>query len=70
MMQDIHLKLHPGLPYHGKSSIQQEEDCHQQTGFKFREKASKILHLEHKFCMELKLKTYWKVDKKYLGIFF
>ena len=25
MMQDVHVKLYPGLPYHSKSSIQQED---------------------------------------------
>jgi hypothetical protein len=35
---------------HGKSSIQQEEDSfHQQTGLKFKEETSKVLHLEHSF---------------------
>jgi hypothetical protein len=34
----------------GKSSIQQEEKSfHQQTGLKFTEETSKVLHLEHSF---------------------
>jgi hypothetical protein len=42
------VKLNPELPW--KSSIQQEEDSfHQQTGLKFKEETSKVLHLEHSF---------------------
>jgi hypothetical protein len=33
-----------------KSSIQQEEEYfHQQTGLKYKEETSKVLHLEHSF---------------------
>jgi hypothetical protein len=33
-----------------KNSIQQEEKSfHQQTGIKFKEETSKVLHLEHSF---------------------
>jgi hypothetical protein len=48
MMQDVHVKLN--VDCQGKSSIQQEEDYfHQQTGLKFKEETSKVLHLEHSF---------------------
>jgi hypothetical protein len=33
----------------GKSSIQQEDSFHQQTGLKFKEETSKVLHLERSF---------------------
>jgi len=32
-----------------KSSIQQEVSLHKQIGLKFKEQASKVLHLEHSF---------------------
>jgi hypothetical protein len=48
MMQDVHVKLNPELPWQ-KSSIQQEESFHQQTGLKLKEEISKVLHLEHSF---------------------
>ena len=36
--------------YHYKGSIQQaEESFHQQIGFKVKEEASKVLHLEYSF---------------------
>jgi hypothetical protein len=37
-----------GIMSFGKNSIQQEEKSfHQQTGIKFKEETSKVLHLEH-----------------------
>jgi hypothetical protein len=48
MMKGVHVKLNPELLW--KTSIQQEEDSfHQQTGFKFKEATSDVLHLEHSF---------------------
>jgi hypothetical protein len=48
MMQGVHVKLNPELPW--LNSIQQEEESfHQQTGLKFKEETSKVLHLEHCF---------------------
>jgi hypothetical protein len=42
------VKLNPELPW--LSSIQQEEvSFHQQTGLKFKEETSELLHLEHSF---------------------
>jgi len=54
MMQDERGKLiYDG---HGKSSIQQEEgSVHQQTGLKFQEESSKMLHLEYNFAWCCKL---------------
>jgi hypothetical protein len=47
MMQDVHVKLSPGLPW--QKGIQQEEDSfHQQIGLKFKEETSEMLHLEHR----------------------
>jgi hypothetical protein len=47
-MQGVHVKLNLDLPW--KSNIQQEEDSfHQQTGLKYKEETSKVLHLEHCF---------------------
>ena len=35
---------------HGKSCVQEEEDSlYQQTGLKFEEETSRMLHLEHGF---------------------
>ena len=40
----------PHFLFHGKSCVQQEEDSlYQQTGLKFEEETSKMLHLEHGF---------------------
>ena len=48
MMQDVHVKLNPGLPW--QSSIQREEDYfHQQNELKFKKETSKVLHMEHSF---------------------
>ena len=48
MMEDVHVKLNPGLPW--QSCIQQEEDSfYQQIGLKFEEETNKMLHLEHGF---------------------
>jgi hypothetical protein len=48
MVQDVHVKLNPDC--HDKSRIQLEEDSfQQQTGLKFKEEPSKVLHLEHSF---------------------
>ena len=48
MTEDVRVKLNSGLPW--KSCVQQEEDSlYQQTGLKFEEGASKMLHLEHRF---------------------
>ena len=45
MMQDVHVKLNPVC--HSKGSIQHEEDFfHKQSGLKFKEDTSEVLHLE------------------------
>ena len=49
MMEDVRVKLNPGLPW--QSCVQQEEEdsLYQQIEFKFEEETSKMLHLEHGF---------------------
>ena len=48
MMEDVRVKLNPGLPW--QKLIQQEEDSFfQQIGPKSEEETSKMLHLEHEF---------------------
>jgi hypothetical protein len=48
MMQDIYVKLNPGLPW--QSSIQREEDYfHRQNKLRFKKETSKVLHMEHSF---------------------
>ena len=43
MMEDVRVKLNPGLPW--QNCFQQEEDSlYQQTGHKFEEETSKMLH--------------------------
>jgi len=43
---------------HSKISIQQDEDSfHQQNGLKFKEKTSKVLHLERRFIQCWNLNT-------------
>ena len=55
-MQYVWVKLNPRSPW--KSSIQLEEGSfHQQTGLKFKEKNSEVLHLEHSFVWSWNLDT-------------
>jgi hypothetical protein len=42
---------------------------HQQTGLKFKEEISKMLHLERGVCVVLKLGTFRKGDRKCLESF-
>ena len=50
MMQDVHMKSNPVLPW--QRSVQQEEGFfHQQSGLKFKEVTSKGLNLEHSFVL-------------------
>jgi hypothetical protein len=52
---------------HDKNRIQQEEDSfRQQTGLKFTEKTSKIVHLEHGLC-SAETWTLRCLIQKYLG---
>ena len=53
VMQDIHVILNPVLPWQKQK---QEYNFHQQTGLKFEEEPSKLLHLEHNILY------YWKLD--------
>ena len=44
MMQDVHMKLNPGLSW--QNSIRQEKSSfHQQIGIKFKELTGEVLHL-------------------------
>jgi len=48
MMQDVHMKLNPGLPW--KSSFHEEEGSfYQHIGLKFKEETSKVLRLGYSF---------------------
>jgi len=48
MMQDVHMKLYPGLPW--QSSFQEEGGSfYQHNGFKFKEETSKVLRLRYSF---------------------
>jgi hypothetical protein len=48
MAQDVHVKLSSGC--YGKIGIHQEEDTfHRQTGFTFKEEATKVLRLGYTF---------------------
>jgi hypothetical protein len=44
----LHVKLNPGLPLQKQHSTRRRS-FHQQIGLKFKEEASKVLHLEHSF---------------------
>ena len=48
-MEDVHVKLNPGLPW--QICIQQEEEdsFYKQIGLKSEEETNKMLHLEHGF---------------------
>jgi hypothetical protein len=61
MMQDIHVKLDPGLPWQKQRSTRRD----QQTGLKFKVEATEMLQLEHSFvwCWNVDVR---KVVQKYL----
>ena len=48
MLQDVHIKLNPGLP---EQKQHQQEDCsfHRHIGLTFEKETSKVLHLEYNF---------------------
>ena len=48
MMEDVGVKLNPGLPWQKLRSTRRDS-FYQQTGLKFEEETSKMLHLEHGF---------------------
>ena len=48
MMEDVRVKLNPGFPWQ-KLRSQEEDSLYQQTGLKFEEETSKMLHLENGF---------------------
>jgi hypothetical protein len=48
MMQGVHVKLNPELSWQNQYSTRRRL-FHQQTGLKFKEETSKMLHLEHSF---------------------
>ena len=48
MMQDVHVKLNPGLPWQKQHSTRKRLFS-QQFGLKFKEETSNILHLEYSF---------------------
>jgi len=62
-MQDVHVKLNPGLPWQS-SFLQEEGFFHQQIGLKnLRKKLAKLLHLEHSFVRCCSLDTSWSVSE-------
>jgi len=63
MMQDVQVKLYPVLPgqqQYSTTSI----FFHQQSGIKFQEETSKVLHLEHNFVGTLQ-KVYLKYQENF-----
>jgi hypothetical protein len=48
MMQGVHEKLRPGLPWQNRIQ-QEEESLHQQIRHRAKEETSEVLHLEHSF---------------------
>jgi len=48
MMEDVHVKLNPGLPWQKPHSARRRL-FYQQIGPKFEEETNKMLHLEHGF---------------------
>jgi hypothetical protein len=48
-MQDLHVKLNPGLPWQ-KQHFQHEDDSfHQYDGLKLKEETGEVLHMQHSF---------------------
>jgi hypothetical protein len=48
MMQGVHVKLNPELPWQKQHSTRRKIFS-PTTGLKFKEETSKVLHLEHSF---------------------
>jgi hypothetical protein len=48
MMEGVHVKLNPGLPWQ-KLHLTRRRFFYQQFGLKFEEETSEMLHLEHGF---------------------
>ena len=48
MMEDVRVKLNPGLPKQILHSTR-EDHFHEKIGLEFEEETSKIVHLEHGF---------------------
>jgi hypothetical protein len=63
MMQHVHEKLNPGLPWQKQHSVE-ETTFYQQIGIRFKEE-TKMLHLEYSLC-STETWTHRKVDQKYL----
>jgi hypothetical protein len=57
MMQGVHVKLNAELPWQKQHSKRKKGSFHQQTGLKFKEETSKVLHLEHSFVWYSNLDT-------------
>ena len=57
-MQDINVKLNPGLAW--RNNIQEEKYFHQQIVLKFKEETSEVLLLGAWLCMELELGHFGK----------
>jgi hypothetical protein len=66
-MEDVHVKLNPGLPWQNQHSAGRKL-FHLQTGLKFKEETSEALHLEHTLH-GAETWTLRKVDQKYLERF-
>jgi hypothetical protein len=47
-MQDVHVKLNPGLPKQ-ETAFNREKTFHQQNGLKFKEETTEVVHFEHSF---------------------
>jgi len=67
MVEDVHVKLNPGLPW--QIIIQCEEvSLHQQIGLKFKNEISKLLHFSIAFY-GAGIWTLRKIDQKYIENF-
>ena len=67
MLQDVHMKLNPGLPMAKAAFNKKETVFTQKTELKFKEETSKLLHLEHSLY-GAETGTLWKVDQKYMEV--
>jgi hypothetical protein len=56
MIQDVHVKWNPELPWQKQHSTPRKPFFNQQIWLKFEEETSKVLHLEHRFVW------CWNVD--------
>ena len=65
-MQDVHMKLNPGLPW--QKAAFNKKTLHQQIGLKSKEETSKMPHMEHSFVWCWDLQDFEKMIRNTLKV--